>query len=45
MHRFTAADTTDEFGAWQSIWERHKHWSLDGTYEAMFPRRARDQLR
>jgi putative transposase len=29
-------DIPDEFGAWQSIWERHKRWSIDGTYEAMF---------
>lgn len=25
-----------EFGAWQSVWERHRRWSDDGTYERMF---------
>jgi transposase len=25
-----------EFGAWQSVWERHRRWSTDGTYAAMF---------
>jgi putative transposase len=29
-------DVPDHFGAWQSIWERHRRWSDDGTYEAMF---------
>jgi transposase/AcrR family transcriptional regulator len=29
-------DIPDEFGSWQSIWERHKRWSKDGTYEAIF---------
>ena len=29
-------DLPDEFGAWQSVWERHRRWSADGTYEAMF---------
>ena len=26
----------DEFGAWQSIWQRHRRWSTDGTYARMF---------
>jgi len=25
-----------QFGAWQSVWERHRRWSEDGTYAAMF---------
>ncbi len=25
-----------EFGAYQSVWERHRRWSTDGTYAAMF---------
>lgn len=29
-------DVPSEFGAWQSIWERHRRWSADGTYAAMF---------
>ena len=29
-------DLPDEFGAWQSVWERHRRWSQDGTYERMF---------
>jgi putative transposase len=29
-------DLPAEFGAWQSIWERHRRWSTDGTYAAMF---------
>lgn len=28
-------DVPAEFGAWQSIWERHRRWSIDGTYAAM----------
>lgn len=28
-------DVPPEFGAWQSIWERHRRWSIDGTYAAM----------
>lgn len=28
-------DLPDEFGAFQSVWERHRNWSLDGTYAAM----------
>lgn len=23
------------FGAWQSVWERHRRWSTDGTYARM----------
>jgi len=26
----------EEFGAWQSVAERHRRWSADGTYERMF---------
>lgn len=29
-------DLPGEFGAWQSVWERHKRWSIDGTYAKMF---------
>jgi putative transposase len=29
-------DLPTEFGAWQSVWERHRRWSADGTYELMF---------
>jgi transposase len=29
-------DLPEQFGAWQSVWERHQRWSLDGTYAAMF---------
>jgi hypothetical protein len=26
----------DDFGAWQSVWERHRRWSDDGTYVRIF---------
>jgi putative transposase len=29
-------DLPTEFGPWQSVWERHKRWSTDGTYAKMF---------
>lgn len=29
-------DLPVEFGAWQSVWERHRRWSADGSYEQMF---------
>jgi transposase len=29
-------DIPSELGAWQSIWERHRRWSTDGRYAAMF---------
>jgi transposase len=29
-------DVPDCFGSWQSIWQRHRRWSADGTYESMF---------
>jgi putative transposase len=29
-------DLPEEFGAWQSVWERHRRWSEDGTYQRMF---------
>jgi putative transposase len=29
-------DIPEQFGAWQSVWERHRRWSSDGTYTAMF---------
>jgi transposase len=29
-------DLPAEFGPWQSVWERHRRWSADGTYAAMF---------
>lgn len=28
-------DVPAEFGAWQSLWERHYRWSGDGTYDRM----------
>lgn len=28
-------DLPDEFGVYQSVWERHRRWSTDGTYQAM----------
>jgi transposase len=29
-------DLPVQFGAWQSVWARHRRWSEDGTYAAMF---------
>jgi putative transposase len=29
-------DVPDHFGAWQSVWERHRRWSDDGTYLRIF---------
>jgi len=29
-------DLPMEFVAYQSVWERHRRWSTDGTYAAMF---------
>lgn len=29
-------DLPADFGAWQSVWERHRRWSTDGTYAQMF---------
>ncbi|MDE8671000.1 transposase [Pseudarthrobacter sp. H3Y2-7] len=29
-------DRPADFGAWQSVWERHRRWSADGSYERMF---------
>lgn len=29
-------DVPEYFGSWQSIWERHRRWSDDGTYVRMF---------
>jgi transposase len=29
-------DLPEQFGAWQSVWERHRRWSEDGTYSALF---------
>lgn len=28
-------DLPDEFGAYQSVWQRHRLWSTDGTYDKM----------
>jgi transposase len=28
-------DLPGEFGAYQSVWERHRLWSTDGTYQRM----------
>jgi len=29
-------DLPTEFGVYQSVWERHRRWSTDGTYSKMF---------
>jgi putative transposase len=29
-------DLPSQFGPWQSVWERHHRWSIDGTYADMF---------
>ncbi|HEY6597279.1 MAG TPA: transposase [Asanoa sp.] len=29
-------DLPKEYGPWQSAWERHRRWSTDGTYTAIF---------
>ena len=29
-------DLPEGLGAWQSVWQRHRRWSADGTYERMF---------
>lgn len=29
-------DLPAQFGVWQSVWERHRRWSEDGTYAVMF---------
>src|SRR5665811_2147903 len=29
-------DLPEQFGPWQSVWERHHRWSLDGTYVKVF---------
>lgn len=29
-------DLPEDFGPYQSVWQRHRLWSTDGTYEAMF---------
>jgi len=28
-------DLPSEFGVYQSVWERHRRWSTDGTYNTM----------
>lgn len=28
-------DLPEDFGSYQSVWQRHRLWSTDGTYEAM----------
>jgi len=35
-------DLPPEFGAYQSVWERHRRWSTDGTYARMFAK-VRDE--
>jgi transposase len=27
-----------EFGPWQTLWKRHRRWSIDGTYQQVFER-------
>jgi transposase len=29
-------DVPAVFGPWQSLWDRHRRWSEDGTYDRMF---------
>lgn len=29
-------DLPEQFGPWQSVWERHHKWSLGGTYAKVF---------
>jgi putative transposase len=29
-------DVPAEFGPWQTLWKRHRRWSGDGTYQAIF---------
>lgn len=29
-------DLPDAFGSYQSVWQRHRLWSTDGTYQRMF---------
>ena len=29
-------DLPAEFGPWQTVWKRHRRWSLDGTYAKIF---------
>ena len=29
-------DVPTEFGPWQTLWKRHRRWSGDGTYQAIF---------
>lgn len=29
-------DLPEEFGPYQTVWQRHRLWSTDGTYERMF---------
>lgn len=29
-------DVPADFGPWQSIWDRHRRWSEEGTYDRMF---------
>jgi len=36
-------DLPEQFGAWQSVAERHLRWSKDGTYERVFIAVRRDQ--
>lgn len=31
-------DVPAEFGPWQTLWKRHRRWSGDGTYQAIFER-------
>ena len=36
-------DLPEQFGAWQSVAERHLRWSKDGTYVRVFAAVRRDQ--
>jgi len=31
-------DVPADFGPWQTMWKRHRRWSTDGTYQAVFER-------
>lgn len=36
-------DVPAEFGPWQTLWKRHRRWSTDGTYQAIFERALGDR--
>src|SRR5699024_2420348 len=38
-------DLPEAFGPYQSVWQRHRLWSTDGTYEAMLTRAGGRRVR